>query len=79
LLLLSLVDVMPDEIIADYELSLDPDRDELLEREHSSVRDVILGTLAELDPIDSYLSMGGVSQDDLTAVRRRLLRRGARM
>jgi protein-tyrosine phosphatase len=72
LLLLALADVTPDEIIADYELSLDPERDELLAREHSSVRDAILGTLAGFH-VDSYLSMGGVSQADLAAVRKRLL------
>jgi hypothetical protein len=72
LLLLALVGVSPDDIIADYELSPDPERDELLAREHSSVRDAILSALAGLN-IDSYLSMGGVSQDDLAAVRKRLL------
>jgi len=59
-------------MIADYELSPDPERDELLTREHSSVREAILGTLAGLD-IDSYLRMGGASQEDLAAVRKRLL------
>jgi protein-tyrosine phosphatase len=77
LLLLTLVGVLPDEIIADYELSFklspDPYRDELLAREHSSVREALLSALEGLN-IDSYLSMGGVSQDDLTAVRKRLLR-----
>ena len=72
LLLLALAGVTPDDIIADYELSPDPDRDELLAREHSSVRDAILSALAGLN-IDSYLSMGGVSQDELAAVRKRLL------
>jgi hypothetical protein len=76
LLLLALVDVTPDEIIADYELSFelhpDPYRDELLAREHSSVRDAILSTLAGLN-INSYLGVGGVSQAELAAVRKRLL------
>ena len=45
LLLLALVGVTPDEIIADYELSPDPERDELLAREHSSVREAMLGAL----------------------------------
>ena len=72
LLLLSLVGVTPDAIIADYELSPNPERDELLVREHCSVRDAILSALTGLD-IDSYLGMGGVSQDDLAAVRKRLL------
>ena len=72
LLLLALAGVTSDDIIADYELSPDPERDELLRGEHSSVREAILGALAGLD-IDSYLRMGGVSQDDLAAVRKRLL------
>ena len=72
LLLLALAGVTPDDIIADYQLSPDPERDELLAREHSSVRDVLLSALAGLD-VDSYLTMGGATQDDLAAVRRRLL------
>jgi protein-tyrosine phosphatase len=72
LLLLALVGVTPDDIIADYELSPDPERNELLAREHSSVRDALLSALTGLN-IDSYLRMGGVSQDDLAAVRKRLL------
>lgn len=72
LLLLTLVGVTPDDIIADYELSPDPDRDELLAREHSSVREAVLSALAGLN-IDSYLSTSGVSQDELVAVRKRLL------
>ena len=72
LLLLALVGVTPDDIVADYELSPDAYRDELLAREHTSVREVLLSTRAELD-IDNYLGMGGVSQGDLAAVRKRLL------
>jgi protein-tyrosine phosphatase len=72
LLLLALIGVTPDEIIADYELSPDPERDELLAREHSSVREAMLGALEGLN-IDNYLSMGGIGQDDLAAVRKRLL------
>ncbi len=71
-LLLALVGVPLDEIIADYELSPDPERDALLAGEHSSVRDAILGALTGLN-IDSYLRMGGATQDDLDAVRKRLL------
>jgi len=72
LLLLALVGVTPDDIIADYELSPDPERDELLAREHSSVRDAVLSALAGLN-LDAYLSTGGVTQNDLAAVRKRLL------
>jgi protein tyrosine/serine phosphatase len=72
LILLALVGVAPDEIIADYELSHDPERDEVLVREHTSVREVFVNALEGLD-MDSYLRMGGASQDDLVAVRKRLL------
>jgi protein-tyrosine phosphatase len=72
LILLALAGVTLDEIVADYELSPDPYRDELLVREHSSVREAMLGALDGLN-LDSYLRMGGVSQDDLTVVRKRLL------
>ena len=72
LLLLALAGVTLDEIAADYALSTDPVREQVLAREHSSVREAILGTLAGLD-LDGYLGMGGASQEDLAAVRRRLL------
>jgi len=73
LLLLALADVTPEEIIEDYSLSPDADRDELLAREHSSVREALTEALNGLD-IDNYLVKGGVSLDDLAAVRRLLLR-----
>jgi protein tyrosine/serine phosphatase len=72
LLLLALVGVAPEEIVADYALSVDPERDELLAREHTSFRDVLLSALDGLN-IDRYLGMGGVSPSDLAAVRQRLL------
>jgi protein-tyrosine phosphatase len=72
LLLLALAGVTPDDILADYALSLDPQRDELLARAHSSVSDAIFSAVAGLD-IDSYLVMGGASPADLAAVRKRLL------
>ena len=72
ILLLASVGVTPDDIVADYELSLDPGREVLLAREHTSTRDAIYATLDWLD-IDAYLREGGLSQDDLAAVRARLL------
>ena len=72
LLLLALVGVKQEEILADYELSADPERDTVLAREGSSVREALLGALDGLD-IQDYLLIGGASQDDLAAVRRRLL------
>lgn len=72
LLILALVGVTLDDITADYELSPDSERDQLLSSKGSSVREALVSALEELD-IDSYLRMGGTSQDDLTAVRERLL------
>jgi len=72
LLLLALAGVAADDIIADYELSPDCQRDELLARQHTSAREAILATLAWLD-VGTYLRVGGLSQVDLTAVRERLL------
>lgn len=72
LLLLALVGVTLDDIIADYELSPDLERDKLLARERSSVQDALLSALTGLN-IDSYLSMGGVSHNELAAIRERML------
>jgi hypothetical protein len=72
LLLLTLAGIAEDEIIADYELSPDPERDEILAGEHSSIRDAIHSALAGLN-IDQYLLRGGMSQGDLAALRERLL------
>ena len=72
LLLLTLVGVATEDIIADYELSIDPEREELLRAEHTTTREVLLNTLAWLDT-EAYLRSGGLSQADLDAVRERLL------
>ncbi len=72
MLLLASVGVTPDDIVADYELSLDPEREVLLAREHTSTREVLQATLDWLN-IDIYLREGGLNQDDLAAVRARLL------
>ncbi len=71
LLLLALAGVEPEEILADYVLSPDPYRDELLAREHSSVGEAIHSTLAGLD-VENYLLAGGASPADLAAIRSRL-------
>jgi protein-tyrosine phosphatase len=72
LLLLSLVGVSSEEIIAEYELSPDPERDEILARENTSTREVLLGMLEGLNA-EAYLLSGRASREDLRAVRRRLL------
>jgi protein tyrosine/serine phosphatase len=72
LLLLALVGVSPDDIVADYALSIDPEREEMLAREHTTTRETILATLASLD-VDNYLLAGGLSQIDLDSIRTRFL------
>lgn len=72
LLLLGLAGVIPEDIAADYELSVDSFRDELLANAKTTVLDSIRGTLADID-LDSYLLKAGATQDDLAAVRRRFL------
>lgn len=71
LLLLAIAGVEPDEIVADYALSLEPERDEFLARHNSSVRQAIFDTLDGLD-IETYLRQGGVSQEELDTIRKRL-------
>ncbi|MEJ7655383.1 MAG: tyrosine-protein phosphatase [Chloroflexia bacterium] len=87
LLLLALVGVAPEEIASDYELSNDRLRphwarfgrddegawaEDRLGREGTSARALILDTLASLDA-DAYLRAAGLGEDDLTAIRARLL------
>ena len=72
LLLLALVGVSSDEIVADYESSVDPEREEILAREHTTTRETILATLASLD-IENYLYAGGLSKGDIDAIRARFL------
>jgi len=72
LLLLSLVGVSPEEIVAEYELSPDPERDEILEREHTSTREALMGALEGLD-VEQYVLSGGATLEDLKAIRKKLL------
>lgn len=72
LLLLALAGVSPDEIVADYKLSVDLDREGFLAREHTTMRETILATLASLD-IENYLLAGGLSKADIDAIRARFL------
>lgn len=72
LLLLALVGVAPEDILADYELSVDLKREEFLACEGTSTREVILDTINQLDA-ENYLLSGGLSQTDLEAIRNRFL------
>jgi protein-tyrosine phosphatase len=75
LLFLSLVGVSAADILADYELSVDPKREELLAGEGTTTRDVILDILASLDA-DIYLLGAGLSLAEIEAAKERLLEPG---
>jgi protein-tyrosine phosphatase len=87
ILLLSLAGVDPEEIVADYELSGErlveryaalgepdqgPELAAFLAREGTSARELILSTLDSLDA-ESYVRSAGVSDEELAAVRARLV------
>lgn len=72
LLLLSLVGVSPEDILADYALSVDLEREEILANHGTTTRDVILKTISQLDAA-GYLLSGGLTQNDLNAIRSRFL------
>lgn len=72
LLLLSLVGVAPEDILADYALSVDPEREEILANHGTTTRDVIHETLSQLDA-EEYLLSGGLTRNDIGAIRSRFL------
>jgi protein tyrosine/serine phosphatase len=72
LLLLALVGVSEEDIVADYELSIDPERDEILSTNGTTTRKVILDTLAGIDA-ESCLLSAGLSQTDIDNARERFL------
>jgi protein tyrosine/serine phosphatase len=72
MLLLALVGVEAEDIVTDYELSPDPERDEILKAQNTSSRNVILDTLTNLD-VETYLLAAGLSLTELETARGRLL------
>ena len=73
-LLLNLVGVSLQDITADYELSADPVRDQLLAERSTNVYEVLQQTLAGID-LENYLLEGGMTQSDINATRYKLLER----
>ena len=86
-LLLALAGVVPEDIVADYELSNvrlqrlwarqgEDDQSaviaEILRRKNTSARELLLDLLASFD-VEAYLRSAGLGDDDLAAVRARLL------
>jgi hypothetical protein len=72
MLMLALVGASPEDIVRDYELSIDPKRDEILHERGTTNRKVIMETLDHLE-VESYLLSAGLSRNDLEAARARLL------
>lgn len=72
LMLLALLGVPHAEIAEDYLLSLDPERDKLLQARNTTAREVILEALKDLD-MEVYLLGAGVSPGELDAIKNRML------
>ena len=72
ILLLSLAGVSHEDILNDYELSHDPEREAILQSRGTSPRQVILDVLQELEA-EEYLRSAGLSQEIIAAARERLL------
>jgi hypothetical protein len=72
LMLLSLLGVPHEDIAADYLLSVDPERDEILSKRNTTSEEVILNTLEALD-MHTYLLDAGLSQTEIETIKARLL------
>lgn len=71
-LLLALVGVSMKDITADYELSVDPVRDRLLAERNTNAYEVLLKTLEGIH-VENYLLDGGMTHNDISALRARFL------
>ena len=71
-LLLSLIGVSMTDITADYELSVDTVRDRLLAERNTNAYEVLQKTLDGID-VGNYLLEGGMTHDDVNAIRARFL------
>jgi protein-tyrosine phosphatase len=71
-LLLTLVGVSLKDITADYELSADPVRDQLLAERNTNVYEVLFKTMEGIH-VENYLLEGGITQNDISALRARFL------
>lgn len=69
---LALANVSMEDITADYELSVDSVRDQLLEERNTNAYEVLQKTLDGID-LEKYLINGGMTQKDIVAIRTRLL------
>ena len=71
-LLLALVGVSLEDITADYELSVDSVRDGLLAERNTNVYEVLQKNLEDMN-VENYLLEGGMTQNDIDAIRTRFL------
>ena len=71
-LILALAGVSVKDITVDYELSADSVRDRLLAERNTTAYEVLLKTLAGID-LENYLLEGGMTQNDMIALRTRFL------
>jgi protein tyrosine/serine phosphatase len=72
IMLLALLGIPHEEIVNDYLLSSDPERDKILQERNTTSRGVIFNALKDLD-MENYLLDAGVSQVDIDKIKKRLL------
>jgi protein tyrosine/serine phosphatase len=72
MMVLALLGVPDEEIVKDYVLSLDPERDQILREMDTTSEEVILDTLKDLD-MEVYLLDAGMSQAEIDQIRDRVL------
>ncbi len=71
-LVLALAGVSVKDITADYELSVDSVRDQLLAERNTTAYEVLLKTLEGIN-LENYLLEGGMTENDIAAIRSRFL------
>ena len=72
LMLLALLGVPDEEIVNDYMMSTDPEREELLRERNTTSQEVIRNAVKDLD-MEAYLLDACLSQSDIDKVKSRLL------
>ncbi len=72
LMLLALLGVPDEEIVNDYMMSTDPEREELLRERNTTSQEVILNSVKDLD-MEAYLLDVGLNSSDINKVKSRLL------
>ena len=72
MMLLTLLGVSPEDIVDDYMMSPDSERDKILKERNTTPQEVILDTIKDLD-MESYLMDAGLTEVDIEKIKDRML------